>query len=255
MGPPAPQDAPQCLALVPSRRPRHSTLPPPGAPTAATPRKTGGPSRPAGQVLATRDFQPEFSCGYLSVFCAWARMDVHQRLSSFALSAVARVPLIVHLLCLLLAIRFLCVASRPQIWVRLLASLQEHFRILCTRRGSEFLLELDSVLLSQISSAASSAVSPMPLPRNLMQHGPTPDVSAALMAAVDSATADLPAGNSSADVRAAAMAGAAFAMSAAGAWSEENASLSAGPPAGTGLALLTCVCTLVISKAGRLLGK
>ena len=75
------------------------------------------------------------------------------------------------------------------------------------------------------------------------------------MAAVDSATADLPAGNSSADVRAAAIAGAAFAMSAAGEWSEESASLSPGPPAGTGLALMTCVCTLVISKAGWFLGQ
>ena len=83
----------------------------PGALSAATPRKTGGPSRPVGQVLATRGFQPELSCGYLSVFCAWARMDVHQRLTSFALSAVARVPLIVHLLWLMLAIGFLYVAS------------------------------------------------------------------------------------------------------------------------------------------------
>ena len=183
-------------------------------------------------------------------------MDVHQRLTSFALSAVARVPLIVHLLWLMLAIGFLYVASRPQIWVRLFASLLEHFWVfVCTRRGSEFLLELDSVLPSQISSAASSALSPMPLPRNLMQLGPKPGVSAVLMAAVDSATADLPAGSSSADVRAAAIAGAAFAMSAAGEWSEESASLSAGPPAGTGLALMPCVCTLVISKAGRFLGQ
>ena len=66
MDSPEPQDALRSVALVPSRRPRRSTLPPPGALSAATLTKTGGPSRLVGQVLATREFQPEFSCGYLS---------------------------------------------------------------------------------------------------------------------------------------------------------------------------------------------
>ena len=113
----------------------------------------------------------------------------YHRLTSFALSAVARMPLIVHFLWLMLALGFLYVASRLQIWVRLLAGLLEHFWIApgVVLSSSSSLIP---VLLSQISSVASSAVLPMPLPRDLMQLGPKPDVSAVLKAAVDSATAD-----------------------------------------------------------------